>query len=158
MSAKKLWAIDIDGTVADNSHRTHLILSLDPDWDSFFNLMWTDRPIEAARRHFEGGSFKHGPHVILTARPEYTRENTTRWLIEHGFATESTKIYMKPDLIRFQHSQIFKRSALEVLAATEFVGHEITLIEDQLKIRKALEGTEFKTLAAPECWEDACWT
>lgn len=40
--------VDIDGTIADASHRLHLIKGETKDWDAFYDAMVNDTPIEGA--------------------------------------------------------------------------------------------------------------
>jgi hypothetical protein len=148
-----LWAIDVDGTLADNSQREYLLRLPTPDWDAYFDydLTLEDKPIKEALQHFESGRFLHGEHLILTARPERARKATETWLHREGFVTEDTRILMKPDMIRFQRSTLFKPAALEVLAA-EHPGRKIVLVDDHLGILEVLVGSPFETRAAPNCW------
>lgn len=157
---KILWAIDVDGTLADNSHRNHLLQD-PPDWDRYFSgqLISKDSPLPTALPFFNNGKFKFGDHVILTARPDRgnVRLYTEGWLFRFNFIEPETRVLMKPDLIRFQRSSVFKPSVLEVLAA-EYPDHRVILVDDHREILKACEG-RFETRAAPECWEtQQCWT
>lgn len=42
----KYVIVDIDGTVADLSHRIHFIEGEKKDWDSFYNNVEKDKPIQ----------------------------------------------------------------------------------------------------------------
>jgi len=154
-----LWAIDVDGTLADNTHRSYLLQPPTPEWDRYFeyDLTLADSAIPAAVPHFEKGVFKYGEHLILTARPERARRATETWLMREGFVTSKTRILMKPDMIRFQRSTLFKPAALAVLAE-EYPGRRIILVDDHREVIEVLKGTMFETRPAPECWEDpVCW-
>lgn len=154
----KVWVLDVDGTVANNQHRSHLISGPTPDWAAYFqyNLVMEDSPIETAQTHFVDGNFKHGPFLYLTARPESARIATTRWLMANGFATPWTRILMKPDIIRLQRSSIFKPCALRGLQ--EEYAHPLVMVDDHPDVLSALADTEFETRTAPNCWEEECWT
>ena len=151
-----VYAIDVDGTVADNEHRVHLIRGENPDWDTFFqpSLMMKDTPIEAAKLHFRDGQFIYGRHFFLTARTRNTRRATYDWLVEHGFARSNIQIFCKPDYMHLMRARVFKPLALQSLAATQYAGCELRLIEDYGEVRRSVEEAGFRVYHAPDCWED----
>jgi len=155
---RKLYFIDVDGTVANNDHRVHLIQNGNSDWDEFFRpeQMVKDSPIQAARAHFAEGRFLYGDFVFLTARIESTHDVTKAWLIEHGFATDVTRVICKPNIIRLQRSRVFKPSVLATVGRYDYPDREFVLIEDYGEVRRATEEAGFKTLHAPDCWNE--WT
>ena len=79
----KTYIIDIDGTVADCSHRLHLIQTNKPDWDAFHNLCPKDKPIlpvidvirAIQNRYSDTRKF-----LYITGRMERNREMTMDWL------------------------------------------------------------------------------
>ena len=75
---------DIDGTIADISHRLHFIQEQPKDWDSFFAECIHDRPIipviEAVKRLSRGSDL-----YFLTGRPESCRQDTVEWIRQQGF-------------------------------------------------------------------------
>lgn len=85
MSIDKIEAVivDIDGTVADCSHRKHHIEKEPKDWESFFlpELIVRDDP-----RRIVIGAVKdickrlNWPPLFLTGRTESTRSATEHWL------------------------------------------------------------------------------
>lgn len=85
---KKAFVFDIDGTLADNSHRLHYIQGEKKDWDSFYAASSEDKPIEAvtelARFLDNGGPLLNLDSdyavVFCTGRPESTRRATGSWL------------------------------------------------------------------------------
>lgn len=94
-----LYVLDVDGTVADPTHRKHHLEQPEADWAAFFepSALLADTPIEAARDHFEDGRFRHGECVYLTARIESVHDVSKRWLVQHGFAREDTRVLCKPE-------------------------------------------------------------
>lgn len=72
---------DIDGTIADISHRLHFIQGEKKDWDSFHKACGDDRPIipviEAVARLSRGSDL-----YFLTGRPDICRTETVEWLYE----------------------------------------------------------------------------
>ena len=73
---------DIDGTVADNSHRQHF-LEGKKDWDGFFSELTNDLPIQLIIDKVIQEQANGREIVFLTGRPERHRYSTTLWLKEH---------------------------------------------------------------------------
>ena len=107
---KCAYIFDIDGTIADGSHRVHYItpdydmlshkiLSVDnldkfaPDWDSFYKESINDKPIPDMvnlLRRIEGT----GAQILfVTGRPEKYKEQTEEWLIK--YVTANFELYMR---------------------------------------------------------------
>lgn len=91
-----IYVFDIDGTVADCTHRLDLIdkrihpRAKDRDYNRFFEELSHDAPIEymvSLCRTLIAASYElenYGSVVFLTGRPERTREATVDWLNEHN--------------------------------------------------------------------------
>ncbi len=73
---------DIDGTVADNSHRQHF-LEGKKDWDGFFSELVNDLPIHPIIDKINQEQADDKEIVFLTGRPERYRYSTTLWLKEY---------------------------------------------------------------------------
>ena len=80
---------DIDGTLADNSHRIHYIAGdkrkNQENWDAFYDpqRVLKDKPIEKAQMFMRKVlALKHEPY-FLTGRPEALRLTTLQWLSEN---------------------------------------------------------------------------
>jgi phosphoglycolate phosphatase-like HAD superfamily hydrolase len=76
------YVFDIDGTIADCSHRIHLIQTLPKDWRSFFAACHLDKPIphviELAR------SLSSRRHIVyVSGRSDECRQQTEAWLKDH---------------------------------------------------------------------------
>ena len=71
---------DLDGTLADISHRLHFIQQKKKDWDSFFNACLLDKPIiqtvDVARALYEAGFVIE----IWSGRSDRVRRETEEWL------------------------------------------------------------------------------
>jgi predicted secreted acid phosphatase len=76
---------DIDGTLADASHRVHHIKKQPKDWDAFFAETPNDKPVphivELLRLVRSSG---WGAVVFVSGRPERTRGDTVAWLRKHN--------------------------------------------------------------------------
>lgn len=82
--------VDLDGTLADCSHRRHHVENGKKDWPAFFAGIAHD---EVNRTVLQVVQFYAGFHVVLfvTGRGEENRDVTEAWLREHvpAFATKS---------------------------------------------------------------------
>jgi hypothetical protein len=119
--------IDIDDTLADTSHREHLIQS--QGWDAFHAAGKDDPPIKAMIRlidvlcEAEEGLVQE--IVALTARPAKYRNQTMEWLIKHNIYIDD--IIMRPD------NDFSKSKDLKVRLAKEYFGDrfkDIALVID----------------------------
>jgi hypothetical protein len=88
------YLFDIDGTLADCSHRLHHIQKLPKDWDSFFAACSQDAPIAHMLRLIR--SMTNGGRdliVFVSGRSDQCRSETVDWLDRHiGF---SDPLYMR---------------------------------------------------------------
>ena len=92
----KIVLCDIDGTVADITHREHLLKRDGKgrvNWKAFFALQEKD----AVREHIKAMVYESWPDcevVFLTGRPEDYREETEQWLADNGFTYR--ELHMRP--------------------------------------------------------------
>lgn len=90
-----LIVFDIDGTLADLSHRLH---HLDRgDWDSFFAACGGDMPIQPGIDVFSEFLNNGWDIELWTGRPERTREITTEWFARHGIDISGVTMRMRAD-------------------------------------------------------------
>jgi len=77
---------DIDGTLADATHRLHYIQNKPKDWTSFFAQVRNDAPHDDIRwivdqLYFNPDSGENSVNLhLVSGRPERTREDTVTWL------------------------------------------------------------------------------
>jgi len=93
MSKRKIVVVDIDGTIADVSHRLHHIHGKKKDWKRFFEGMDRDTPITSVVDHVRKLAREH-EIVMLTGRPNSYRERTEAWL--KAFDIPHSKLLMRP--------------------------------------------------------------
>ncbi len=85
--------VDIDGTIADVTHRLHHIRDAKrKNWRAFFEGMDRDKPILERLHQVRDLSSRHRI-LIVTGRPESYREQTERWLKKYKVPYE--KLYMR---------------------------------------------------------------
>ena len=80
----KLYVFDLDGTLADDTHRHHYLAGEPRDWEAYFQQAGWDRP--TAMVAVAQGLFKTRDCrvEIWTGRSGKYRENTVSWLARHG--------------------------------------------------------------------------
>jgi hypothetical protein len=91
------FIFDIDGTLADCSHRQHHVERKPKDWDAFFTGMADDRP----HRHVFAvmdALFRDGETIVYcSGRPERYRRLTAEWLEKHACSGQTDNLYMRKD-------------------------------------------------------------
>lgn len=94
-----IYIFDIDGTLADCSHRLHHIEGPVKDWDAFHKNMGEDEPILAVMR-MACDLMQFGNVRFATGRQEKNRLETAQWLARHmGLTVDyvNYSLYMRAD-------------------------------------------------------------
>jgi len=153
-----LIVCDIDGTIADCSHRVPLI----PDWDAFNELMYLDDPIEPVillLKHLLNVPYDSlcpppVKLVFLTGRPERYRPVTARWLMDHCNLAEHDDydLLMRPDDV-FESDVLLKPKLLEEYvtpAGEELLAKQAIFIDDRDKVVAMWRGRGYCCLQPQE--------
>ena len=76
---------DIDGTIADISHRLHFVTGKKRDYDQFYSRveLIKDSPISKVIETVTRLSSTGAQIVFVTGRPEHTKQSTTEWVYKH---------------------------------------------------------------------------
>lgn len=122
---KPIVILDLDGTIADTTHRQHFVQGPGKKrWKRFFQAQVDDPPILAVLDRVRELSREH-EIVIVTGRPMVCREGTEQWLEEHQ--VPYSRIFMHPD---HDHRQDFivKKEILEKWIGKERV---VLVFEDR---------------------------
>ena len=88
-----LICFDIDGTLADVSHRVHLWRQKPKNWSMFKSEMVNDAPIEQICTIAREMVFTGHQIILCSGRGDDTRELTEQWLHDQGIHWE--KLYMR---------------------------------------------------------------
>jgi phosphoglycolate phosphatase-like HAD superfamily hydrolase len=89
---------DLDGTLADISHRVHFVQRKKKDWISFFREIPKDKPIVALIDLAQLLIASQRTVLFATGRPEITRTDSIEWLIKNGINTDfDTCLLMRKD-------------------------------------------------------------
>lgn len=75
-----IFIFDIDGTVADCSHRIHHISGEHKDWDAFHDACGKDTPIQATIQVLNALYIAGSRIIFVTGRMDNNREKTEKWL------------------------------------------------------------------------------
>lgn len=81
-NGKKEVLVDLDGTLADITHRLHFVKQEPKDWKGFFQTIMQDSPrkevIEQVKKYKDTHNI-----VIVSARPENYKHDTIIWLYQY---------------------------------------------------------------------------
>jgi hypothetical protein len=109
-----LSCFDIDGTLADISHRLHYLNEKPKNWTMFKSEMVNDEPIYPVRRIAREMHFTGHDVIICTGRSEDSREMTEAWLDEQAIRYE--KLYMRKEG-DYRSDDIIKKELLDEIVA-----------------------------------------
>ena len=133
--------VDIDGTLADCTHRLHHVKSLPQHWDLFYAGMSDDKPIQPVIRIVKD-LWRSSSIFMLTGRPEKYRQATEAWL--RKYYVPYHRLYMRADS-DFSPSPVFKLAVVNYLRESD--GIEIDLaIEDEQSIADIFAANGITTL------------
>lgn len=92
---KRCWIFDIDGTLADCTHRKHHIEKEPKDWEAFFAACPDDKIIEHVVEIFEAILWHDNAAIVfVSGRSDDYYELTKTWL-EDNLAIEPIILYMR---------------------------------------------------------------
>jgi len=83
---KHCYVFDIDGTLADCSHRLHHIQKQPKDWDAFFDAVLDDKPIEHMA-NLAITLFQTHNIAFVSGRSDVCKCDTALWLHRHILPT-----------------------------------------------------------------------
>jgi phosphoglycolate phosphatase-like HAD superfamily hydrolase len=145
----KCYIFDLDGTLADDSHRWHHVTKTG-DWEAYYAAATEDKPIshviEVAKALQSAGFFI----AIVTGRSESIRAETEDWLLAHGILFQ--ELIMRKRTDRRRNSEL-KLEALETLRAKGYM--PLMVFEDLPAAVRTyrLAGVPCAQVADPEDWD-----
>jgi len=107
--AKSYIVIDLDGTIADISHRVHLAQAR--LWDDF-NALASEDALWGSTMNIIPFLAKTYSCIIVTGRDEKWRVQTEKWLEDNGIARYFNAVLMRPSG-NFDHDYKVKIELLE---------------------------------------------
>lgn len=129
---------DIDGTLADATHRRHHLDKTPRDWDSFFAEQVEDTAIAPVATVFNALKNMGRTHsiIFMTARPANYRRQTVDWLRAKSFWGRDTALYMRKENDR-RDDDIVKRELLQECRADGY--NPKMAFEDRLRVCRVWE-------------------
>jgi phosphoglycolate phosphatase-like HAD superfamily hydrolase len=110
--------VDLDGTLADCTHRLHHIRAgRRKNWDAFFAACHLDEPNEAVLAIVKAMEKDHRL-IFCSGRPEQTRDATEQWIAKH-VGIKKPKLYMRGGKDR-RGDDIVKRELLARIRSDGF--------------------------------------
>lgn len=92
-----MYVFDIDGTLADASHRLHHIAGKPKNWPAFFESSRGDLVIEPIAKIARLMLANGYPIAYVTGRPESARDSTLVWLHKNYlWNSPQTQLFMRP--------------------------------------------------------------
>lgn len=123
---------DLDGTLADISHRLHLIKDDHPDWDEFYSACDLDDVNDWCKRLLDAISLDPDLRVsIVSARRQQLRKKTIKWLKEKDIFYDQL-VLVRPDG-NHEEDQELKRRWLHQSGLKDRV---LLVIDDRAKVCK----------------------
>lgn len=93
-----IFVFDLDGVLADDTHRVPFIKQTPKDFKSFYEAIPLDAPIRPMIELCALAMLSKHQVEFWTNRPEYTRKATEDWLEKHHIGWGNTKLRMRlPD-------------------------------------------------------------
>jgi phosphoglycolate phosphatase-like HAD superfamily hydrolase len=129
---RPLAVFDVDGVLADVTHRLHHLRARPQRWERFFQTADRDPLLVEGADRLRAALADHDV-VYLTGRPERTRRLTERWLAKHDLPTG-------PLIMRDDHdsrpARWMKREVLRRLGATREI---VSVLDDDPAVVAVLE-------------------
>jgi hydroxymethylpyrimidine pyrophosphatase-like HAD family hydrolase len=126
----KTIIFDIDGTLADLTHRLPLTRDQPKQWEVFHESAAQDKPISPIIEMCWKYLLDPDWHVLFcTGRPESSRETTLSWLASNRMIIKDGLLYMRPDKDR-RKDWIVKSEMLDEIQA---LGHDVQLVVEDRK-------------------------
>jgi hypothetical protein len=153
-----ILVIDIDGTLADLTHREFLVADKEhADWDTFFSdeLIYKDSVITGAVEGYRILYDLADKVYIVSGRPERSLDRTEEWLVENDFdiAKLLGGIILRPDDLVVS-SREFKQAVMDSIIIPENDLDEKYIFIDDEENNLEMFSAYGLALKAPEIWEN----
>lgn len=119
--------VDIDGTLADCSHRLHFVRGKRKRWNKFFAAASKDKPRVDVVSRVRELARQHKIHLV-TGRPEEYRQQTLKWLSFYRIPFES--LYMR-ESGDYRPDDVVKQEILDLCFDKDKVG---LVIDDRPRV------------------------
>jgi uncharacterized HAD superfamily protein len=131
--------VDIDGTLADCSHRQRFITGRRKKWKKFFEAASKDRPRIDVVAQVRELANHHKIHLV-SGRPEEYRQQTLKWLSHYRIPFES--LHMREDG-DYRSDDIVKQEILDLCFDKDNIE---LVIDDRPRVVRMWESNGLKVL------------
>lgn len=146
--------LDLDKTLADNSHRAHFVEKEPMNWDAFLSpgLVAQDTVVPGVERVLEKFAELKLDLVVLTGRTEDLRDTTMRWLLEKlGISLVDDHLLMRSSGNMLTDAEYKREQLLNFKQGIEDKSTPFLIIDDDSQATEMLSAYGV-VLKAPECW------
>ena len=144
----KYLVVDLDGTIADCTHRLHLINGDgDKDWLGFYNACKDDAPIQPMINMVRALNERHYSFIVVTGRSELAREQTMEWLSANNL-WDYTELLMRPEG-DYREDGVVKLELLNNFVAMSLNGNKGAIefiLDDKDSVVNAYRGAGYRVL------------
>ena len=147
----KYVVVDLDGTVADCTHRLHFINGETRDWKGFYEACKDDKPIMSMIDMVRALNERYYYVIFLTGRSELARNVTQEWLQANNLWNYDDLI-MRP-LEDYRHDSVVKLEMLNNYIRTNLNNDKEAIgfiLEDRATVVKSFRDAGFKVLQVAE--------
>lgn len=125
---------DLDGTLANNTHRLHHVLNRPKNHEAYHAGMMDDVLMSPMADIFDALSSRF-TMLICTTRPEAYREDTVTWLQRQGYYNPRSyeALYMRPDGDR-REDYVVKRELLQKMRLDGYA--PFLAVDDRLQVAR----------------------
>lgn len=141
MTQRPLAVFDIDGVLADVTHRLHHLQRRPKNWHGFFGDALHDPPLEEGLTLLVEAA-QDCEVAYVTGRPEACRRDTVTWLQRHGLPEGTLVMRAQRDR---RPAKVAKPQLLSRLAAGRTVA---VVVDDDLAVCDAYEAAGWTVLRA----------
>lgn len=138
----KTIIFDLDGTLADCSHRLPLIYNEPKQWDKFHAECINDKPIDSVFCILDEMTQNYDI-VFLTTRPDTSKDLTIDWLWKQSYLITEEQLLMRKSGDR-RPDDIVKLEILEREGLTP--DKVLFIVEDRNRVVKAMREKGYKVL------------
>lgn len=131
-----LICFDIDGTLADNSHRVNYVRSKPKNWAAFDAGIINDKPIEQIVTIAKMMAFAGHTVILCSGRGEETRKATEDWLYDNNIMFE--ELYMRK-ANDYRPDDVIKKELLDQIVI-DFGKKPDMWFDDRPRVVKVIRG------------------
>ena len=140
-----IFVFDIDGTLADTTHRMGYLNDEKRDWEAFFAAQSDDPPIQGMIKLVKCLSSDNNSVIILqTGRPSRFRQTTTNWLIANGLGSSFDSLLMRDN--SDQRSQIDLKLDFLLFIEKSWLMKPVLWVDDNIEVLEAMNRQGIQTL------------